>query len=488
VGSVVIIMQQKMFLIKKSNGIIYNFYFSKTGGICYKLYSLHNNQKVDPFEISVIEEKILEFYVNIDEEDTIHILCLTESGELKYFVNKENMWNSKVFSRFDLRSNIVKSLFIHVTNKKIYIIYAASNLMNVNLWTIYFKSWDGSKWNNINIGMTICDKEFPPYCLALDTQNNIHVVYKNSSNRGTQIFYRKFHMQFSLWSTPEKTINSPEAVGFYYIFCDTRNNLHLVWSTSTSTNFKMLYKKLNTKVLNNKHYDRIISVHMSNHPYLQPVIFEIEQKIWVMWRNQGEFSGCEIDSSGLSCSSVSSIQHAGSSSPILVEFINNYEMEKQSFSGRLLYGVVDDFIDLILPKSYSCDFYENIPTEASELDPEEFLANEYSPQNLVQELVTVNEKEKQVAAIQTLNEQLPSKVSEKFDEIKLDNQKIVKILKEVKEQLDNQDVIKILEEIKTQNVLLTELIAKTLEKNAITESVETSKNDGMLKKVFNFFK
>jgi hypothetical protein len=476
-------MQQKIFLIKKSSGIIYNFYLSKIGGICYKVYSLHNNEKVDPFEISITEEKILEFYVNIDEEDIIHILALTESGDLKYFVNKDNVWNSKVFSRFDLRSNIVKSLFIYVYNKKLYIMYAASNLMNVNLWTIYFKSWDGSKWNNTNIGMAICSKEFTPYCLTIDNQKNLHVFYKNSSNKGTQIFYRKFHMQFPLWSTPEKSVNSVEIIGFYYAFCDTRNNIHLVWSTSTGTNFKILYKKLNAKVLNNKQLDRIVTLNLSNSAYLQPVIFEIDEKVWVMWKNQNEFSGCEIESSGLSCSSVAPIQHPKNSSPVLVEFSNNYELERQSFRGHLLYGTIDDFIDLVLPQNYSCDFYENIPDELPQPVPEEFTsADSYSQKSIIPKT------EQQSAEISTENNHLTVKTSTNLSEIKSDNQEVVKLLKEVKTQLNKQNMIDVLHEIKSQNNLLIEIISKYLKENEMTKNFNNQKDEGMLQKVFNFFK
>ncbi|NLY43692.1 MAG: hypothetical protein GX066_06950 [Clostridiaceae bacterium] len=468
-------MQQKMFLIKKSNGIFYNFYLSQTGGICYKLYSLHNNEKMDPFEISIIEEKILEFYVTIDSEDNIHILCLTKDGDLKYFINKENIWNNKVLSHFDLRSNMIRSLFIHVSGKKLYVIYAASNLMNLNLWTIYFKCWDGFKWNNTSVGMTICDKEFPPYYAAVDPQSNIHVVYKNSGIRETQLFYRKFHSQFSLWSTPEKTVISPETIGYYYIYSDTRGGLHLAWATSTGTNYKMLYKKINTKTLNNKRYDRIVTLNISSSPYFQPVIFEIQQKVWVMWKSQNEFYCCEMDPSGISGSAVSPVQYPVDSIPMLVEFINNYEPEKQSFDGRLLYAVPGDFVDLILPKYASNDLYEDIPIDTSDMPPEEFNPSPIA-QGLPKEVSIVQKKEQQMI------------VYDKIDEMKNDNRKILNILEEVKNQLAKRDMVSVLEEIREQNNRLTELIISMLNKDEISSSNEKQNNNGMFKKVFNIFR
>lgn len=473
-------MQPKMFLIKKRSGIIYNFYFSQTGGICYKLYSLHNNEKVDPFEISITEEKILEFHVTIDNEDGIHILALTESGDLKYFASNEDIWNSKVFSHFDLRSNIVKSLFIHVVNQKLYIIYAASNLINVNLWTIYFKCWDGVKWHNTSIGMALCNKELQPYCATVDNHNNIHVIYKNSSHKGTQLFYRKFHSQFSLWSSPEKTVNSTEVIGFYYIFCDMRSHLHLAWSTSTGTSFKMLYKKFNKKLLNHNHQNRMTTLNMSKQAYLQPVIFEIEQTIWVMWKKQQEFFGCKIEPNGLSGSVVSSVQRPHHASPLLVEFVSNYEMEKQSFNGRLFYGVADDFIDLMLPKSYTCDLYESISEELPDPSPAEPESSEINSTDASD----VSDEPEAAAVIPPCN-QLTIELSESFDEIKLNYDKITGLLEEVMAQLTTQDVSNTLRDIQVQNKVLIELLT-----GALKEAAETEKNkpNGPLKKLLDLFK
>jgi len=486
-------MQQKIFLIKKSNGIIYNFYTSATGGICYKIYSLHNNQKVDPFEISVTDEKILEFFVTIDDQDHIYILCLTTNGDLKYFINRDNMWHSKIFSHFDLRSNIIKSLFIHIANKKIYILYAASNVMNVNLWTIYFKAWDGSKWNNLNIGMTICDKELSPYYAAIDTQNNIHIVYKNSGNRGTQIFYRKFHEQFALWTSPDKVVNSPDIIGFYYIFCSSNNDLHLSWAVAAGNSFKLLYKKLNTKVLNTKHYDRSLTLATSNQPYLQPVIFEIEKIVSVMWKSAGEFFASEINATGLSCENTSSVPCTNINSTIMVELKNNYVIEKQSFNGCLLYGIPGDFIDLVLPKWHSCDVMEEVvPEDTFQVEPDPFVpVNENPPQQPSPPTVTPIspfQEQNTASQVQTPNNNLPSTIeTEILSEITSSNKQILTMLEDVKKQLNRQSFFEILHEIKTLNELLREVIDKTLKEQVITKEIENLE-EPQPRKLFGFFK
>lgn len=494
------IMQQKMILIKKSNGIIYSFFLSPLGGISYKLYSLHNNHEVDPFEINITDEKVLEFHACIDTEDRIHIICLTENGDLKYFVNKENVWDSRLCFQFDLRSNIVKSLFIHAYKEKLILIYAASNLINVNLWTIYFRSWDGTKWNTTNIGITLCEREIPPYCVSMDSQQNIYIAYKNIGNRDAQIFYKKFHIQFALWSSPEKVVNSSEPIGTYYMFCDTHDHLYLVWSASAGTISKLLCKKLSTKVINRKAFERMLKLHQSNSPYPQPVICEIDSSIWVMWQNKNEFIGCELDSSGLACTTVIPIQCITGSSPILVEYINNYEIEKQRFNARILYGTIDHYIHLILPQNYACDFLgsnSEDDSENSENTVEKTLPPIMPPYNPLGDkqhnVISRMDPAKDIEATQFNTTQpantsnfgsdkyLPDEQPQPPTKAELENQQILGLLNEIKYEMSKQDISSILEQIKNQNEQLINLL---LENTNIKKRKNKSEN---ARKRFNLF-
>ncbi len=464
-----VFMQLKTFVIKKKSGIIYHFYFSEKGGICYKIYAMRGNQKIVPFEVSITDEKILEFSVTVDEEDTIHILCLTENGDLKYFIDKEKTWDSKILSHFDLDANMVKSLFIYVYKQHLYIIYAVSNVMNINLWTIYFKYWNGSKWNNLTVGMTMCDKELPPYWVTLDPSKNLHIVYKNTGNRTTQIFYRKFHTQFSLWSTPEKIISSPETIGFYSLLCDNRGNCHLIWVCTNSSKYKMMYKLLNTKIINSKHYEKILTLDMSLHAYLQPVILEIDKTIWAMWKKEDAFWGCTIDGSGLSCSKAISIQYPPKTSPKLVIFTNHYQPEKQNFNALLLYGVIGDFVEFILPQCYANDFYENIPITDMTIEAPKPLPIKKEHASMT------TPKYKTATTVPKYTETVfPPTLAQKFEELKSDNQKTADMVRELKEVVNQNLVIEFLKELKSQNTILVKLISQVLEKQTCYSENETS--------------
>lgn len=463
-------MQRKMFLLKNNSGVIYHFYHSPAGGICYKLYSLESNQKIDPFELNITDEKVLEYYVTIDEHDIIHVLCLTANGDLKYFVYKENNWKHKIFSHFDLRSNMIQSLFLHIYDQKLYIIYAASNVMNINLWTIYFKCWDGSKWINNNIGLTICEKEFPAYLIAFDSKNNFHLVYKNSGSKSNQLFYRKFHMQFSLWSTPDKILTIPEQIGYYYLVCDSHDRIHLVWTTATGSNFKIFYRQLNTKILNHKPYERMLTLNTSLSPYLQPVIFEIEENLWVMWKNQQEFWGCLIDSSGLSNSTVSSILHPNSSAAELIEYTNNYTTDKQSFKGQLFYGIAGSFVDLILPQGHTYDFCDYISTNTNDTEP----PPNYSPYF----------KQESTSIPSNAPGNIENMSVKTYETTPIISAETHRLLNELTTQLKNGDIASALEVIKIQNEMLISYL-KNSQNNSNEPHLDDRESKWFFRRIFN---
>jgi predicted nuclease with TOPRIM domain len=163
-------------------------------------------------------------------------------------------------------------------------------------------------------------------------------------------------------------------------------------------------------------------------------------------------------------------------------------MEKHSFSGRLLYGIADDFIDLILPESYACDFYQNIPPEIPDDEPEEFISDIHIVENNTNELSVVPKQSQQLENTHSTTESPPVKISEKFDEMKADNQKIANVLEELKQQLKESDMSALLKEIRTQNALLMELITKKIDENTSLQISSDQKNDSVLKKMFNIFK
>jgi hypothetical protein len=262
-------------------------------------------------------------------------------------------------------------------------------------------------------------------------------------------------MQFSLWNTPERIVDIAEAIGYYYVFSDTENNLHLIWSTALNSTYKIQYRKINPRIFNHNPHNRIIILATSKHIYLQPVIYEVDKKILAIWKDNGIFYGCDIDQSGLSHGNEFPIPYSDHGVPVLVEYKSNFEFEKGNFNGHLLYGITGDYIDLILAKNFTCDFLDALPDEAKEENQKMF----YNEENPLTKDIT-NHFVEDVSANSNL-----VKKTDTQDKITVDNKTLVNPLDNNIGETNNEQLIKILEEIKTQNSLLIKSLNITFDGN-----------------------
>jgi len=112
-------------------------------------------------------------------------------------------------------------------------------------YEIYYKrstdggsTWGGSQritWNSGSSGIT---------AIAIDSNNNLHMVWDDSTPSNWEIYYKSSSDGGSTWSAAKRlTWNSGSS---YYpaIAIDSNNNLHMVWQDSTPGNSEIYYKKM----------------------------------------------------------------------------------------------------------------------------------------------------------------------------------------------------------------------------------------------------
>ena len=90
-------------------------------------------------------------------------------------------------------------------------------------------TWDNSSsWNPV---------------VAIDQNNNIHVVWENGPHEEREIYYKKSTNLGTDWSARTRlTWNSGDSV-YPNIATDSNNHIHVVWYDSTYGNNEILYKK-----------------------------------------------------------------------------------------------------------------------------------------------------------------------------------------------------------------------------------------------------
>ena len=112
---------------------------------------------------------------------------------------------------------------------------------------IYYAKCDGSSWSRpINISHTDGVKNIKnPVAIVLDSFNSLHVVwtdYSTNPNNG-EIYYIKWD-EFS-WSSPINISSNSGDSQSPRIAIDSSNNLHIVWFDNSSGGYKLFYRKHN---------------------------------------------------------------------------------------------------------------------------------------------------------------------------------------------------------------------------------------------------
>ena len=109
-------------------------------------------------------------------------------------------------------------------------------------WEIYYKkSTDGgSSWGTKRLTWTSGSSQEP--AIAIDSNNNLHVVWHDLTPGNREIYYKRSIDEGSTWSAKRLTWNSGESY-CPAIAIDSNNNLHVVWEDSTPGNSEIYYKR-----------------------------------------------------------------------------------------------------------------------------------------------------------------------------------------------------------------------------------------------------
>jgi len=102
---------------------------------------------------------------------------------------------------------------------------------------ICFSDWGATKRLTWNSG----DSYFP--AIAIDSNNNLHVVWHDWTPGNWEIYYKRSTDGGLSWgATKRLTWNSGNSL-YPGIAIDSNNNLHVVWCDYTPSNYEIYYKK-----------------------------------------------------------------------------------------------------------------------------------------------------------------------------------------------------------------------------------------------------
>lgn len=341
---------KKCVVIKNQTGHSFSFYLNKLGDIKYDCFK-ENNQLIS--EKKLVEGNALEFCASIDRFDTIHLIFLNCIGELKHLTYINNSWKSKVISNLDLLSNNYKHLKLIIFDDSIGLLYSYANLISPCVWNIDYISIT-SNYQKQNIISFLTNRDFYPYSICIDKFNDIHLLYTATECGYSQIYYMKFSPFLNVYKKPPLKISNNKTNNFNpYIFIDTHNQIHTLWSQVSFESSDIKYMVVRE---HESKFEAVILPTLKNDSNY-PIIFEEHELLKIVYISNNSInmiSSKDFSLNWLQNASVDILDNA----LYLFQYISNYSQGKNIDNINYVYGFIDENIKILFSNSFKNNFLE----------------------------------------------------------------------------------------------------------------------------------
>lgn len=154
--------------------------------------------------ISLCDEKILEFDVDIDKFGNIGVIILSDNGQLCYYFFNGNTWSKSLLYQLDFNAEKMKDISIRFSNNSPYILCCWKNTESSNLWSIISYYSHNDCWKNevITDIRFLYEEDIKPYILIRDLHFNLYLIYLTNSNIIYDLNMKILSHQSFQWGNP----------------------------------------------------------------------------------------------------------------------------------------------------------------------------------------------------------------------------------------------------------------------------------------------
>lgn len=330
----------KGYLIRSGEAISYYFYLNNNC-LNYNSYSDKNIL----IKNQVLLCNLVDFSASLDKEGRIHVVCLTGSGDLLYYLYEGNKWTSRTICKFNTKSNIYKYLSLYISDEFSHIIYTRTNILTSSLSTIEHIYWDRQGINRLIVTTYVHGEYSCPLQISFDSLNNIHIVYKVFHKDNHQLYYCKFNILTRSWTSGDLITNLEEDHCHPYIFIDSRDNLHLAWSTVEGSNFILKYKNKPRLIASRSNWSGIQLLSSKNSNNLAPIIIEESDLLKIYCKQNDQVLEILSKDLGLSWEAYDKSKAYFIKNPSLIRYLNG--SDKDFYRAKHVYGHIANTIKLI---------------------------------------------------------------------------------------------------------------------------------------------
>jgi hypothetical protein len=225
------------FVLRDSKDYFHKFFISEDNSLMLQPVSASSAAAAN-----AIEQDIIDYSVDIDRDDKIHILFLNDSGELYHRIHP-SINTQKKLAEINLKASSLKFLTLKVIEEDVHIFYML-NSRHSNTWSIYHSLWHNNNWATKKVVDVTAEKLLQPYRIDY-TKNNLYLFYSNNSKDSYGI--KKFNLDFYIWGDLDEAIELKGAHNASFLIND-RNVAFICYNASINRN---IYAVIKYRDLNN---------------------------------------------------------------------------------------------------------------------------------------------------------------------------------------------------------------------------------------------
>ena len=229
--------RNKQFVFKDSQGKLWNFYYDINLGLCYSIFS----KRLTWSEPKVIQSEVYnDYYVEIDKQDSFHIVYQDKKGNIIYSLLNQNEIAKAIpvlTSKAQALYNKHLSLVVANSSVHIFFIVEHNNTFLLSHQTIV----DG-----VPVAPKRVDNIFEsaqPYTVLFDTNEDIYAFYHISDGKNNQIGYKKFSIINNIWSEYSQITTFSYNCENPKVVIDRNGIFHICYQRKLEKQYQLVYQQ-----------------------------------------------------------------------------------------------------------------------------------------------------------------------------------------------------------------------------------------------------
>lgn len=334
-------------VVRFKSGELWHFFAMKNKGILFRRLG-ENGAWEDPVELIINTQE--DFSVKIDDQDHLHLICRSDTGEIMYMFYNGRNWSKQILSHYEPSRYIIKYPTIILLKSHIHIIFAIGTTFNTGFWSLYHYHWDEQAWHSTEITKLTAGYRLSPFYIDL-SEKHIHLVYRGLSSNKYQVFLCRFHIEHGIWSTPENTTHSTSDCNMPSILIKD-DKLHLIWTVLSKNDLIVKYKSKPMHYQSKVGWSPELTLSNSGSNAAFPHLIWVEERLWCVWCQTDTLYGCVSEDLGVTWNQAEELNYDNKENFYLINYTTNHPREKAVFKFQCILGNIDNSINLPIVNDY----------------------------------------------------------------------------------------------------------------------------------------